>query len=107
MTGDTYQEFLANIVQQFVQDAGQCIDAVQTAVCSGDAQAIRKAAHGLKGISGIVGAKRLAQFAMELEDACNQPSCDTSILSLDHIQFEFEKVQQILTRELTQASMDS
>jgi HPt (histidine-containing phosphotransfer) domain-containing protein len=107
MTGDTYQEFLANIVQQFVQDAGQCIEAVQTAVSSGDAQAMREAAHGLKGISGIVGAKRLEQFAMELENACNQPSCDTLILSLDHIQFEFEKVRQIFTRELTHVSMNS
>ncbi len=107
MTGDTYPEFLARIVQQFVEDAGHCIENVQRAVVNGDVQAMREAAHGLKGISGNVGARKLQQLAKELETACAQPACDTSTVSFDRIQYEFEKVRQKLAWELTHATRDS
>ena len=49
----------ANIVRQFVNDAGKCVEQVKEAVEGRDAQTLQKAAHGLKGISGNVGAMRL------------------------------------------------
>jgi signal transduction histidine kinase/CheY-like chemotaxis protein/HPt (histidine-containing phosphotransfer) domain-containing protein len=106
MIGSTYPEFLTRIVEQFVRDAGTCIQNVQKSVASGDTKAMREAAHGLKGISGNVGAKRLAHVAMEIEEMCLQPSCDVSAISLTGLQSEFENVQGILRQELALASGD-
>jgi len=89
MTGEHYPTFLAKIVSQFVEEAGRSIEHVQRAIASGDAQALREAAHGLKGMSGNVGAKHLQHLAMEIENVSQEPSCDLSTVSLSQLESEF------------------
>ena len=104
MTGENYPTFLAKIVQQFVADAGVCIEQVQQAVASSDRAMLREAAHGLKGIAGNIGAKRLQTLAREMEEAGKLPSCDPSTLSCSQMAAEFENVRSNLTQELMRVS---
>ncbi|MDT7043444.1 ammonium transporter [Candidatus Nitronereus thalassa] len=104
MTGVGYPKFLGRMVHQFVRDAGICIENVKKAVGDGNLDALREAAHGLKGISGNVGAKRLAHAAREIEEMCRQPSCDVSTIGIVGLQSEFEKVRGVLDHELAQAA---
>ncbi len=55
MTRDQYPVFLGEIVNQFVEETGRCLEHVQTAVANGAMQAIREAAHGLNGMTGNEG----------------------------------------------------
>ena len=107
MTGDQYPVFLAKIVQQFVEEAGRCVEHVQIAVGHGDVQAIRKAVHGLKGMAGNVGAMRLQQLALEIEVVCQQPIFEPSLESFSQLESEFENVQSVLAQELAQVAKDS
>lgn len=104
MTGDQYPVFLAKIVDQFIEEAGRCIEQVQTAVASRDAQAIQVAAHGLKGMAGNVGAMRLQQLALKIEEACKHPLSEPSMDFISHIAFEFEHVRGLLNQELSRVA---
>ncbi len=104
MTGDQYPVFLAKIVQQFVEEAGRCIELIQASVSSGDVAALREAAHGLKGIAGNIGALRLQQLALETETVCQQPMIDSSLGSFSQLESEFENVRSLLAHELSQGA---
>lgn len=55
------------VVALFLADAPARLQALQDALAGGDAQALGKAAHALKGAAGNVGARALQQLAHRLE----------------------------------------
>lgn len=66
--GDEEQpDFLQVVIQQFLDDQTKHMTAVSKAIEENDPMALRKAAHSLKGSSYNVGARALANSAMELE----------------------------------------
>ncbi|GJL52576.1 MAG: hypothetical protein NPIRA01_38030 [Nitrospirales bacterium] len=64
MGGD---DFVAQMIQQFAEDAMTCVMQLEQAVEQGDSNTLAEAAHGLKGISRNMGAHRLAAIAEKLE----------------------------------------
>jgi len=52
------------MVQQFVQDAGHGIQEIQQAVERQDIVTLTKAAHGLKGVSGNMRVKHMAELSL-------------------------------------------
>ena len=104
MMGAGYGPFLAKIIEQFINDASKCVEHVREAIQQGDAQAFTKAAHGLKGISGNVGAVRLQRAAEELEQtgyAGQLPETDVVLILLEQ---EFGRAQKALESERLQVS---
>ena len=63
--GDT--DFLAELLAAFYEDSPQQIVAMRTALASGDAETLRRAAHSLKSNSANFGALILSQQCKELE----------------------------------------
>ena len=66
------EEAVDAILDTFVQSAGERIAALTTALASGEAQAIKRAAHAFKSSAGTIGAKTLATLLQELESAAEK-----------------------------------
>lgn len=60
-------EVLRNIVGLFARDSPGALSDAAVAAGIGDADAFRRAVHGLKGSAATVGAVRFAEFAARLE----------------------------------------
>jgi HPt (histidine-containing phosphotransfer) domain-containing protein len=58
---------VARIVTSFLEESEARLDAMRQAAAAGDALALERAAHALKGISGTVGANHMHDLAMRLE----------------------------------------
>ncbi len=74
MAGDDHEEFLASIIDQFVELSEESRLALQAAADAEDARGIREAAHALKSYSAHLGAQRLARCASEIELAARAES---------------------------------
>ncbi len=62
-------EFLASLQQAFQESADSTLSALQHSIESRDAEKIRQLAHGLKSISGNVGAMQLSALCKTMEQA--------------------------------------
>ncbi|GJL54752.1 MAG: hypothetical protein NPIRA02_18840 [Nitrospirales bacterium] len=91
MGGDA---FVAQMVQQFAEDAMACVQQVEQAVEQGNACALAEAAHGLKGISRNMGAHRLADIAVDLERQCQANSLETAKADVAALKSELEHLDQ-------------
>jgi len=58
---------VARIVTSFLDESQVRLDALRQAVATGDATALERAAHAMRGISGTVGANEMHDLAMRLE----------------------------------------
>ena len=87
-------------MEKFITDAGECVEHVQRFLPDGDMEELAKTAHGLKGISGNVGATGLQNLALVLEQHCRQGSVKEARDMASQIQTEFTKVQQAFHGEL-------
>ena len=64
---DMGEDFFAEIIEKFYEDADQDIAELQRCVAESDAKGLGIAAHGIKGTSLTMGAERLAAIALEIE----------------------------------------
>lgn len=62
-------EFLAELIDEFIDDAPAQLEAMRAALGSGDATGARRAAHTLKGNSRTFGATSLATLCQDAEHA--------------------------------------
>lgn len=60
-------DVVARIVSKFFEESEERVRALRQAAAAGDAPAIERAAHALKGIAGTVGAHEVSQLALRLE----------------------------------------
>ena len=58
---------VSRIVARFLEESAARLDILRAAVRDGDARALERAAHALKGITGTVGAHEMHQIALQLE----------------------------------------
>jgi PAS domain S-box-containing protein len=66
------EEAVDAILDTFVQSSGERIVALTAALASGEAQAIKRAAHAFKSSAGTIGAKALAALLQEVELAAEE-----------------------------------
>jgi two-component system, sensor histidine kinase and response regulator len=60
-------DFLAKLIEKYVASSKEHVAKIRRAVASGDASALRQAAHALKSSSGMMGASMFAELCRELE----------------------------------------
>jgi HPt (histidine-containing phosphotransfer) domain-containing protein len=85
-------EFLAELVDDFLQDAPAQLESLRGAATSGDATAARRAAHTLKGNSRTFGAGNLASLCEGAETAAGVGDLDAVLAHLDEIDRELRRV---------------
>jgi HPt (histidine-containing phosphotransfer) domain-containing protein len=85
-------EFLAELVDDFLQDAPAQLESLREAAATGDATGARRAAHTLKSNSGTFGATALASLCQEAETAAVAGDLDALRSHLDEIDREWRRV---------------
>lgn len=60
-------ELAAELIQAYMEDAPLRMDALRAAIDAGDGDQAVRAAHSLKGMSGVVRSQELARLALDME----------------------------------------
>lgn len=93
---------LREVFRMYTEDAPQRLRAVQEGLAAGDAMAMSKAAHSLKGISGSVGSLLLSEAALVLEKAGRVGDLATARDGLPRVETLLEQtlneIREILSR---------
>lgn len=69
LAGPDDKAFMAELAATYLRDLPGRLAAIRAAVAARDAEALRQAAHALKGSSGNIGAQRLQKVCLLLEEA--------------------------------------
>jgi len=100
LQGEDGKDIVAELAGMFLDDARSRIRALEEAVQSGDAPAIERVAHTLKGSSGNMGARSMYSLCARLEDAgaSGDPSSGAGLLR--RLKEEFDRVARAFEAEV-------
>ena len=90
---------LSDLIDSFLRDSAERIAAMRGAAASGDAKALTRTAHALKGSSGTVGANRMTALCDVIEELSRASSMEGSPALIDALAEEFERVKRALEAE--------
>lgn len=88
--------FFGDLIGIFLEHAPKLIRSLESTVRAQDSDAIRSAAHKLKGSCANIGAETLAELASFLESNFSKLSLEDSLAIVQRIYREFEDVRQTL-----------
>ena len=87
------------LIDLFMEDAPDRLHAMESSLDHRDQEALKVAAHSLKGSAKNLGAKPLARICAELEKQALAADWDNGLLTLKAIGQEFEKLRAVLAAE--------
>ena len=89
-------DFVAELVDTFVEEAPAMLDQLRVARAAGDADVFRRAAHSLKSNSATFGALQLSALArrLELDGLAADPSRDD--VAIDALEAAYQRVAAAL-----------
>lgn len=90
---------VVELIDLFMEDAPDRLHAMQTSLDRRDTDALKIAAHSLKGSAKNLGAKPLARICAELERQTLAADWDNAFLTIKAIGQEFEKLRAVLAVE--------
>lgn len=90
---------VVELIDLFMEDAPDRLHAMQTSLDCRDQEALKVAAHSLKGSAKNLGAKPLAKICAELEGQTVAADWDNALLTIKAIGQEFEKLRALLAAE--------
>ncbi len=96
MGGD--EAFVAELIEQFVTESPNLVDAARRGLETGDPDEVRRAAHTLKSNAATFGANELADRSRKLEMAAKAGELDNGAASVDAVAEELERVHGALGR---------
>ncbi len=94
LSGD--MELLGELVPLFLEDSPAMIAGIREAIDSRNPDALRKAAHSLKGAVGNFSAYPAYRAAFRLEEMGSQEALDQADEAFGVLQLEMEKLQEVL-----------
>ena len=89
-TIDNNRELFEELVKLYVTDAPVQRARMQAGLAQGDADAVRRAAHSIKGMVGVFSAERTLAAAQAVEDGAGRTDCTRVIAQLERTMDEFE-----------------
>ncbi|MEK6301254.1 MAG: Hpt domain-containing protein [Acidobacteriota bacterium] len=98
---------LADLIDSFLDDSVKRIALMKGAAAAGNAGALTRAAHALKGASGIVGANRMAALCDTIEELALAGSVEGTTALITALEGEFERVRRALQAEKSSAAEKS
>ena len=96
LVGENTNEFLQMMTPIFLEDTQHILQELATAVQGKDDQAIRQAAHTLKGSSASMAMTDLSQRCRELEMMAKENELSEATVKLAQIQAEYQRVETAL-----------
>lgn len=91
---DNDPEFLDVLIKTFLDDCTSYMESIREAVEKGDAEAVVREAHGLKGAVANLQARPAEEAARRLEDLGRAGSLDEALGALEELE---EKVGRLIT----------
>jgi HPt (histidine-containing phosphotransfer) domain-containing protein len=89
-------DFLAELIDIYLDDAPRQVAAMRDAVLSGRIEDLVRPAHTLKGSSASIGAIELSELDRALELAAREGAVDDPAAAVDAIEAEFGRVREAL-----------
>lgn len=99
MQSDANPDLLKKVINIYLDEFEKLFEALKQAVASGDANALRAAAHSLKSSSANIGAVKMSTLCRDLEDMGRTNSLETAECLLADIVSESDKVRKALDEE--------
>jgi HPt (histidine-containing phosphotransfer) domain-containing protein len=93
------KELIVELVDEFRKGESSWIEAVSSSASQGDLVEARKAAHGLKGSAGQMGARQIAAISQAIEKACIQEEIQTVINLVSPLREAFKRTCIALEQE--------
>jgi two-component system sensor histidine kinase/response regulator len=90
------QELLAEMIQLFLADAPQLIDAMRKALLQGDMVLLERAAHSLKGAAGNMSAEVTVGAALRLEQSAKKGDAESSKANLVALEGAIQRLLPVL-----------
>lgn len=103
--GEGEPDLLVELVEIFREDTPARISALREALEGGDAEGLRLAAHGLKGGSGSLGARRMARIAERVEAVARSGDLSSAAERIPELEVEFERVCAELSSSLADSRL--
>jgi two-component system sensor histidine kinase/response regulator len=90
------QELLAEMIQLFLADAPQLIDAMRNALQQGDMVLLERSAHSMKGAAGNMSAEVTVSAALRLEQSAKKGDAESSKANLAALEGAIERLLPVL-----------
>ena len=100
LTEDDDDSFVVDLFESYVASHARSVSGMREALANGDADALRRHAHTLKGSSGNVGASHVAELAKELQWRGEHGDLEGLEAWIEAVEVEFERVIAALRRRL-------
>jgi len=91
-------DLVVELIDLYLGDAPQWVEAMRTAAAADDATVLRRAAHTLKGSSGSLGIRQVAEVCRMLELNCSESAARADEL-LQQLDREFATARAALAAE--------
>jgi two-component system, sensor histidine kinase and response regulator len=101
LQGEDEPDIVAELTGMFLKDTRSRLDAVEEALQKGDAPAVKRAAHALKGGSGSMGARGMSDLCAQLEDVGASGDLSRGPVLLGRIREELGRVERALEAEVS------
>lgn len=96
--------FLDEVVHLYTGETPKLLRAMRDAIAAGDADALGRSAHALKGSSADLGASGLDRLCKEIEEIAQSSALDQAPLRLAALEREYRRVESALHEELRRAA---
>lgn len=106
MVEEESEQLLVEVIQSYLDEAPQLLQAIKTAIETGNQKALLYSAHTLKSTSATLGAIKLARICQLLETSAEQAEMPDSSAKLPEIETEFARVVSALQIELQRGFHD-
>jgi HPt (histidine-containing phosphotransfer) domain-containing protein len=93
---DEDPEFLGSLADTFLHDCSTYLDAIRSAVEKGEADTLRREAHGLKGAAANMQAEGTKEAARRLEDIGQSGDLDSAPEALEQLEEEVGRLKPAL-----------
>jgi CheY-like chemotaxis protein len=90
------QELLAEMIQLFLADAPQLLDAMRNALLQGDMVLLERSAHSMKGAAGNMSAEVTVGAALHLEQSAKKGDAESSKTNLAALEGAIERLLPVL-----------
>jgi len=104
LSRDNGDALVNKVIAAYVGDTPRQLHALRQALGEGDAESVRRVAHGLKSASANIGAARLSGLCRDLEQLGRSGNVDSGGPLLSDLEREFRSVRQALHASLEKES---
>ena len=89
-------KFFKGLIDDFIMHAEQTISVMEKALADNDTEALRRAAHAIKGGAANLTANYLSKTASELEDICKSGDLKQSSKSIGQLKNELFRLKEYI-----------